>query len=108
MSKYISIEEVERAIRNYTPLNLFMKRSMSDAGNSLVSITEIISKNAKFADAVGVVRCKDCRHYILFNGMDMCKRRALYNDCFKEYYGLTATEKQNFCSYGERSESNDY
>lgn len=104
MSKYISIEEVERTICNYTPLNLFMKKNMSDAGNSIVSITEIISKKAKPADVVEVVRCEKCKYYILFNGCDMCKRRALYNDYFKEYYGLTATDKHNFCSYGERKD----
>lgn len=106
MSKYIDIEEIKRVLCNNIPLNLLMKKSTSSAASSLVSIAEIISENAKFADAVGVVRCKDCRHYILFNGMDMCKRRALYNDYFKEYYGLIATDKQNFCSYGERSKSN--
>lgn len=106
MSKYIDIEEIKRVLCNNIPLNLLMKKSTSSAASSLVSIAEIISENAKFADAVGVVRCKDCRYYILFNGMDMCKRRALYNDYFKEYYGLIATDKQNFCSYGERSKSN--
>lgn len=107
MSKYIDIEEIKRVLCNNIPLNLLMKKSTSSAASSLVSIAEIISEKAKFADETELVRCEKCKHYIFINGMDMCKRRALYNDYFKEYYGLTATEKQNFCSYGERSESNE-
>ena len=45
-------------------------------------------------DAVEVVRCKDCKHYVAPQGVPCC-------DCF---YGLGFPNKSgnDFCSYGER------
>jgi hypothetical protein len=104
MSKYINVEEIEKVLCNFVPLNLLMKNNSSEASSSLEYIAKILSVKSKTADVVEVCRCEKCKYYILFNGRDMCKRRALYNDYFKEYYGLTATDKYNFCSYGEREE----
>lgn len=106
MSKYINAKEVEKIFDDFLPLDVLMEKRVITAGG-VVSLSETLPKMLRSADAVEIVRCKDCRHYILFNGRDMCKRRALYNDYFKEYYSLTATDKQNFCSYGERDKSNE-
>lgn len=50
--------------------------------------------------AVPVVRCKDCKHYRIFLKRDMCAKNAQVLDGHE--VGLTATNPDNFCSYGER------
>lgn len=48
---------------------------------------------APTADVVEVVRCKDCKCFIL----NMCGKSN----------GLTGADKMDFCSYGERRTDND-
>lgn len=57
--------------------------------------------NARTVDAVEVVRCKDCVHYInlLENGSDY--RCSIFSGCYDRPY---PTEADDFCSYGERKE----
>ena len=56
-------------------------------------------------DFVEVVRCKDCKHKVLTeSNRVMCSRNAQKMSCFAEWYGLTATNDNNYCSYGERKE----
>lgn len=43
-------------------------------------------------DAVEVVRCKECKHFVAPQGWPVC-------DCF---YGLAFANADDFCSYGER------
>ena len=59
--------------------------------NDAVEIVE----NLPSADAIEVVRCKDCKHYDLFNNgcNGMCLRHI---DAFEVFY------PDDFCSYGER------
>lgn len=46
-------------------------------------------------DAVPVVRCKDCKHFI----------RTLENETYCNCVGgLTEPEEHDYCSYGERKE----
>lgn len=55
------------------------------------------------ADVVEVVRCKDCKHKLVTtSGRVMCKRNARKIDCVAEWCGLTATNDDAFCNYGER------
>lgn len=49
------------------------------------------------ADVVEVVRCKDCKHYTTDNG----------GGCNKENGGLMFATETDFCSYGERKETDD-
>ncbi len=50
-------------------------------------------------DAVEVVRCKDCKYWeeapLFYDGAMICMRSPDY---------ITATNKMDFCSYGERRE----
>jgi hypothetical protein len=46
--------------------------------------------NAPAVDAVEVVRCKDCKHYL--KAMMFCEHPE----------GLEVPDKMDFCSYGER------
>lgn len=60
------------------------------------------------ADFVEVVRCKDCKHKLLTEGNRvMCSRNAQKMECFADWYGLTATDDNHFCSYGERKGGTD-
>ena len=61
-------------------------------------------EDAPAADVVEVVRCKDCKHKVNFQNRIMCDRNARCSSDGSEWYGLTATNNDNFCSYGERKE----
>jgi hypothetical protein len=47
-------------------------------------------------DAVEVVRCKDCKHYMLWEDSDENKTCA-------KLIGLMVSDPEDFCSYGERN-----
>ena len=56
-------------------------------------------KEAKPADAVPVVRCKDCRSWEQYNACDGTKpHRCMNHDAI--FY--KRTKPDDFCSYGER------
>ena len=59
------------------------------------------------ADVVEVVRCRNCKHKVNFQNRIMCDRNARYSAVHSEWYGLTATDNDNFCSYGERKDGVD-
>ena len=66
---------------------------MSKAMNLFDAITEIIDK----IDFVIVVRCKDCKHYSMFkNGQGQCLRQI-----------CCVTLPDDYCSYGEKVDSDD-
>lgn len=56
------------------------------------------------SDVVEVIRCKDCKNCLFINDRYVCKRNAIYNDSYKEFYGLCAVAEEHFCSYGERKD----
>ena len=57
--------------------------------------------NAPTIDAVPVVRCKDCKHEI--STADIRARTGSYWCNYK----LQPCDADDFCSYGERKESNE-
>ena len=58
-------------------------------------IEEWLEQNT--VDAVEVVRCKDCKHYMLWEDSDDKKT------CAKSI-GLMVSDPDDFCSYGEKRE----
>ena len=60
--------------------------------------------NAPIVDAVEVVRCKDCMHYIklLENGNDY--RCSIFCGCYDRPY---PTEADDFCSYGVKKDNSN-
>ena len=51
------------------------------------------------ADFVEVVRCENCTRRVDYEGRIMCNK---FGHKFQgEWYGLSATTKDHFCSYGE-------
>lgn len=67
---------------------------------SRVSDLSIRCRIAESADAVEVVRCKDCKWY-------MQKQKNLPYNVTKRYCNRTctlATKEDDYCSYGERRE----
>lgn len=67
---------------------------------STKSVLKKIIRSAPVAEVVKVTRCKDCKHYRIFLKRDMCAKNAQVLDGHE--VGLTATNPDNFCSYGER------
>ena len=57
-------------------------------------------KEAKPADAVPVVRCKDCKHWNCWRNSGEGSGDCLLD----EGYATLATQHYDFCSYGERRE----
>lgn len=53
-------------------------------------------------DAVPVVRCKDCKHFVQSEPYDPC-------ECMKwtVKWGVAYTQPDDFCSYGERRSESD-
>ena len=54
---------------------------------------------APTVDAVEVVRCKDCKHYVQFLQDNKERRCTIFSGCYDRPY---PTEPNDFCSYGER------
>ena len=52
-------------------------------------------------DAVPVVRCKDCKHYVQFLQDNKECRCTIFSGCYDRPY---PTEPNDFCSYGEKRE----
>lgn len=50
-------------------------------------------------DAVEVVRCNDCKHYVQFLQDNKECRCTIFSGCYDRPY---PTEPDDFCSYGER------
>ena len=53
-----------------------------------------ILQEAPMIDAVEVIRCKDCRHMVLYNNMRWCSIWRMPN----------GSGDDGFCNYGERKE----
>ena len=85
-------------------------------------LTEEEKKDCGFfkpkADYVEVVRCKDCKHAVPLD--KHCELSSIYKHCsllrgesenyvwhkYKKYYkNYSIVEDEDFCSYGERKES---
>ena len=71
--------------------NELIKEAYADGAYGYVDAEQIA--NAPTVDAVGVVRCKDCKRF----------HRNLENDTYCDCVGgLSDPEEHDFCSYGER------
>ncbi len=61
-------------------------------------------KSAAAADVVEVVRCRDCKHYLIVDET-FCMRRYM---CTVNHFSYLENDGDNhFCSYGERKEGAD-
>lgn len=83
MSKYINADEFTATIRKST--------SPSGAEWIVAKVNEMPS-----ADVVEVVRCKDCKHFVETGGTR--------GGCFL-FQGMTNPRSDDFCSEGERKET---
>ena len=100
MSRYIDADKLYELIRT-NDYRLATINGSIDYGMFTVGIKQAIDE-IPTDDVVEVVRCKDCENCLCINDRYMCKRNAIYNDSYKEFYGLCAVAKEHFCSYGER------
>lgn len=101
MPRYIDADEALRMIRNSKQDCPFVdgKKSVWDvAHDCAVSCVDAVPT----ADIVAVVRCKNCMFKVLTeSGRVMCSRIAKKSELNNEWYGLTATDDNHYCSYGK-------
>lgn len=91
---YIERETALKIIDNYA-------NTVTEDGKVIVdAIRDIVAVITPTADVVEVVRCKDCVHKVDFKGRVMCNRNA--TKFMNERLGLSATDNNHYCSYGER------
>lgn len=103
MSRYIDADKLYELIRT-NDYRLATINGSIDYGMFTIGIKQAIDEIPTTADVVEVVRCKDCENCLCINDRYMCKRNAIYNDNYKEFYGLCTAAKEHFCSYGERKD----
>lgn len=63
------------------------------------SVLEYV-QNLPAADVAPVVRCRDCKHFRVYIGRDMCAKNVKLLG--GREVGLCATGKDDFCSHGRR------
>ena len=94
--EYVRKDLVEYLLGYYGAMLTWSKEDV------LSEIKRGVQENSISKDLVEVVRCKDCTHKVDLNGRVMCNRNARKHQYYDEWLGLTATENNHFCSYGER------
>ena len=101
-AEYISREKTLKAIRTSVS-EVF--NVASNAGRMYQKITEIV-ESVPAADVVPVVRCRECKHYKerrtkkYGNLICRCTRMSKYDMDYP-------VKPDDFCSYGERRETNE-
>lgn len=100
--KYIELNEAVKACEDYFKDVCVYDVDSYEAVNDFERILDSIPA----ADAVEVVRCKDCKHYQNSpNGL--CYLHTEPCDNAKGYKGVAVcVEDNSFCSYGEREDNN--
>jgi hypothetical protein len=92
MSRYIDADKFEARI-NASPAF----QNMGQDGFFLREIVLQILDGQPTADVVAVVRCKDCKHWGGVTYGQMCRK-------YSGSETKVCTEKDHYCSYGERRE----
>ena len=82
----------------------FNSRKNAETVKRCIEVDNSIPNVATPVDFVEVVRCRDCKHFIFLKNRAMCGRRAKMK--YGEWLGLTATDFDRYCSYGERRKEN--
>lgn len=93
-------EPLQKGDRNYRTYNL------DDAYEDGYSDAFVDIRNAPTVDAVEVVRCKDCKHYLrnkiyVVDGMPL-----MGNQVCEKWGDGCRTDENGFCFMGERREAN--
>lgn len=101
LKEYIEREKARELIENYGKNAIDSGRWSLDPVDDIIALAKGVDKIPS-ADVVEVVRCEKCTHKVDFRGRVMCNRNA-HRVC-DEWYGLTATNNDHFCSYGIRKE----
>jgi hypothetical protein len=99
-NKHICIDEVKGCEGNCITMNDYRVAGPKPWGGGIVvknwvaSVDDVI-RALRDNDVVKVVRCKDCKHYMLWE--DSEDKRT----CAKSI-GLMVSDPYDFCSYGEK------
>lgn len=89
MSKYVNADELTQVLQGIRVSGA----KVLDFNDALDWVCDVIGE----LPVVDIVHCKDCKHYTTDNG----------GGCNKENGGLMFATETDFCSYGERKETNE-
>ena len=87
---------------DHTFTMFFNSRRNAETVKRCIELDDSVPNVATAVDFVEVVRCRDCKHFVFDKNRAMCGRRATFE--YGEWLGLTATDFDHYCSYGERRE----
>jgi len=97
MSDYIKREDAIKANDEYVPYQRL--------GEDRKSYMDRVLKELPFADVVEVVRCKDCKWYNLNKWAEVDGVQIIVGHEICDFWGGGCkTQKNGYCSYGERKE----
>ena len=93
--RLIDADELIKEVRRQAKIDPVTYPIISATLNAVAELADGLT----IVDAVEVVRCKDCKHYLLPQGF--CKHDR------HDYQTMSVVqEDDDFCSYGERREEN--
>lgn len=78
----------------------FNSRRNAETVKRCIELDDSVPNVATAVDFVEVVRCENCAKKVDYKGRVMCSKNARV--ICGELCGLTATDNDHFCSYGER------
>ena len=89
MSRYIDADALIESIKNTADLGGWI-------GEALYQIKQVAIKYIDSAPSIDIVRCKECRHWHKWSDWEMfCGH----------FDGGIGSDANDYCSYGERKES---
>ena len=80
----------------------FMGFQAVERKKHFMDLVSAMAKSCPTIDAVPVVRCKDCIHWLNEDGLDDHVCLKIYSDGAVSCYAWQPREPDDFCSYGER------
>lgn len=96
MSKYVNAEQLKNRVME--ELNKDGSKFAVAMGHFFCAMVDEMP-----AAVTEVVLCEECKYRVVTDsGRVMCCRRGGKSELTGGWYGLTATDNDQFCSYGER------
>lgn len=105
IEKFIKISDLKKKLnyifREYG-VSPQMRKTINEAINKIpYTIKGDLETTLKVADVQEVVRCKDCKHLL----QDLSEREA--HLCMRNRFERVGVNLDDFCSYGEREETDN-
>lgn len=85
----------------------YCERNMGSEATAVVQMARFKLEKVPVVDAVPVVRCRDCKHFIDMSGTSYpsyCYKHSTF-DADGEFDNAFSVEPNKYCAWGERRES---